>query len=187
MGRKDYSISVCNYCARPCRECSLMMRSIPPKGAKWTIKRVDNHVTSTFRGRNGGMFVYLVSSCPYYQGGIDKEEAERMASKQMTNSREKGARGERELANILKGYGYAAQRGQQFAGSPDSPDVKGLPGIHIECKRVEHLNIYAGIRQSEKDCGDDELPAVFHRKNNQEWLVTMKLDDWMRLYREARE
>ena len=103
----------------------------------------------------------------------------------MTNSRDKGARGERELANILRGYGYNAQRGQQFAGSPDSPDVKGLPNIHIECKRVERLDIYGAMEQSIRDSGEQEMPTVFHRKNNREWLVTMRLDDWMKLYKGA--
>ena len=32
------------------------------------------------------------------------------------NSRAKGAKGERELANKLKDYGYNTRRGQQFSG-----------------------------------------------------------------------
>lgn len=47
---------------------------------------------------------------------------------------------ERELANLLKDrYGYDCRRGQQFCGSNGDADVVGLPGIHIECKRVEKL------------------------------------------------
>ena len=60
----------------------------------------------------------------------------------LVNSRAKGARGERELAEILRCYGFSARRGQQYRGGADSPDVMGLPGIHIEVKRVERLNIY---------------------------------------------
>ena len=30
----------------------------------------------------------------------------------------------------------------------------------------------------------NELPAVFHKKNNAEILVTMTFDDWMQIYRE---
>lgn len=101
----------------------------------------------------------------------------------MTNSRQKGARGERELASVLKQHGYDCHRGMQFKGSPDSPDVVGLPNIHIECKRVEKLNIYDAIDQSRRDSGKNDLPAVFHRKNNCDWLVTMRLDDWMKLYK----
>ena len=101
----------------------------------------------------------------------------------MTNSRDKGARGERELASELRKYGYDARRGMQFKGSPDSPDVVGLPNIHIECKRVEHLNLYDAIAQATRDAGENDLPAVFHRKNNCPWLVTMKLEEWMKIFR----
>lgn len=97
-------------------------------------------------------------------------------------SREKGKRGERELAKKLKEYGYEAKRVQQFCGSNGDADVDGLEGIHIECKRVEKLNIYDAIAQSKSDARLGELPTVFHRKNNCEWLVTMPLDDWMKLY-----
>ena len=56
------------------------------------------------------------------------------------NSKQKGGRGEREFAAFCREQGYDAKRGQQFQGGADSPDVKGLPGIHIEVKRVERLN-----------------------------------------------
>ena len=32
---------------------------------------------------------------------------------------------------------------------------------------------------------DYDLPAVFHRKNNCEWLVTMPLEYWIELYKES--
>lgn len=59
----------------------------------------------------------------------------------------------------------------------------GVPGIHVECKRVERLNIYDAIAQAVRDA-KDSIPAVFHRKNNCEWLVTMRMDDWIQIYRE---
>ena len=100
------------------------------------------------------------------------------------NSRQKGAAGERELARVLRFYGYDCHRGQQYQGSPWSPDVLGLPGIHIECKRVEKLNLYDALSQSKADSGEDEIPVVMHRKNRSKWLVTMELKDWMDIYRE---
>lgn len=109
----------------------------------------------------------------------------------MTDSRRKGAQGERELAGVLKDYGYGAWRGQQTSGASGVADVEGLPGIHIECKRVEKLNVYDAIDQSRRDAiadqrkkGQRKLPAVFHRKNRCDWLVTMRLEDWMEIYRE---
>lgn len=100
----------------------------------------------------------------------------------MTNSRNKGAAGERELASKLRNYGYNCRRGQQYSGANGDADVVGLPGIHIECKRVEKLNLYDAMSQAVRDARQDEKPTVFHRKNNCEWLVTMRLDDFMKLY-----
>lgn len=103
-----------------------------------------------------------------------------------TNSRNKGASGERELARKLKEYGYEARRGQQYCGSNGDADVVGLPGIHIECKRVERLNLYDALAQSVADAKTDEKPTVFHRKNNCGWLVTMRFEDFMELYGDSR-
>ena len=74
------------------------------------------------------------------------------------NSRDKGAAGERELANTLKEYGYKTSRGQQYCGDTGAADVVGLPQIHIECKRVERLNIYDAIEQAKSNAGAKEIP-----------------------------
>ena len=102
------------------------------------------------------------------------------------NSRTKGAVGERELAKKLREYGYDCRRGQQYCGANGDADVIGLPRIHIECKRVERLNIDEAMGQAIRDRREGEYPAVFHRKNNHEWLVTMRLENWIELYKEWR-
>ena len=100
------------------------------------------------------------------------------------NSRNKGAVGERELASKLTEYGFPSRRGQQFSGANGDADVVGLPWIHIECKRVERLNLQEAYDQSRRDAREDEIPVVMHRKNNCKWLVTMSLEDWIDFYRE---
>lgn len=102
------------------------------------------------------------------------------------NSRAKGAAGERELARKLKEYGYETRRGQQYSGANGDADVVGLPSVHIECKRVERLNLEDAMSQSKADARDGEAPVVMHRKNNSEWLVTMRLVEWMEMYKEWR-
>lgn len=99
-------------------------------------------------------------------------------------SRDKGKRGERELAAVLRGYGYDCRRGQQYCGANGDADVTGLPGIHIEVKRTEWLNLYDALSQSRHDARDGELPIVAHRKNNSEWVVIQPLMDWIKLYSE---
>lgn len=102
------------------------------------------------------------------------------------NSREKGKRGERELAGKLREYGYNCRRTQQYCGNTgEASDVVGLPGIHIECKRNERLNIYDAMAQAKGDAKEGEIPTVMWRKNNSEWLVTMTLADFMEIYREV--
>ena len=101
----------------------------------------------------------------------------------MINSRSKGAKGERELANILKDYGYNTRRGQQYNGL-EGEDIVGLDYIHIECKRVENLNLDKAMQQAKRDSKDYQMSTVFHRKNKQKWLVTMELDNWIELYNE---
>lgn len=100
----------------------------------------------------------------------------------MTNSRAKGAAGERELANRLKELGLTARRGQQFSGANGDADVvcQELSDYHIECKRVQALNIHDAISQAVRD-GKDKTPVVIHRKNSKPWLATIFLEDFIRL------
>lgn len=100
------------------------------------------------------------------------------------NSRNKGKRGELEVAHLLQKHGYDARRGQQFSGANNDADVVGLPGIHIEVKRVEKLNIENAVDQSIRDAKEGEKPAVFHRKDRRKWLVTMPFDEWIEMYKE---
>ena len=99
------------------------------------------------------------------------------------NSKQKGARFERNLATILKNeYGYNCRRGQQYCGANGDADVIGLPGIHIEAKHQERMQLYDWVSQAKKDAREGEIPAVFHKKNNAEILVTLTLDGFMKLY-----
>lgn len=100
------------------------------------------------------------------------------------NSRAKGMRGENELAKILTAHGYDCHRTGQTDGRLVA-DVVGLPGIHIEVKRAQKLNLTAALQQADRDAKRDELPAVFHRRNREPWQVTMTLDNWLKLYEKA--
>lgn len=100
------------------------------------------------------------------------------------NSRQKGKSGELELSRKLKEYGYEAKRSVQYNGKDGQADVVGLPHIHCEVKRVERLNLYDAMEQAKRDAKNGDAPMVFHRKNRSKWLVTMELDDFMKLYKE---
>lgn len=98
----------------------------------------------------------------------------------------KGKRGEEELTAILQEYGYPARRGAPLNYGTE-PDISGLPGVHIEVKRTERLNLSAALEQSKRDASrfQDGFPVVIHRANRQKWRVTMELEDFISLYRKG--
>ena len=104
------------------------------------------------------------------------------------NSREKGKKGEREFARLCREHGFAnARRSQQYSGINGDADVVGLEGIHIEVKRVERLNIDEAMKQSIRDSREGEMPIVAHRRNREEWKVTMRAEDWFEFYKAWRD
>jgi len=98
-------------------------------------------------------------------------------------SQRKGAAGERELAALLREHGFDIQRGGSLSFG-EIPDLTGLPGVHIEVKRVERLNLGEAMEQAIRDAErfHDGAPTVFHRRNRQPWMVTMLLEDWIKQY-----
>ena len=104
-------------------------------------------------------------------------------------SRDKGKRGERGWASFCREEGYSnVRRTAQFCGrTGDASDCVGLPGIHQEVKFVEHLNIHEAYRQAEHDAlaaKKGDLPIVAHKRSNDIWMVTMRAEDWFKIYRE---
>lgn len=98
------------------------------------------------------------------------------------NSKDKGKRGERHIAKVLRERGYDAKRGVQYQGSPDSPDVIGLPGVHIEVKFTEHLNIWQALAQSERDAGENEIPVVVFKRNRSGDYIALSFGDFLDVF-----
>ena len=95
-------------------------------------------------------------------------------------SRDKGKRGEREVVKLFNDHGYAARRGQQFKGTPDSPDVvHDLPWpLHVEVKYVERFSLYDALEQADADT-DDKTPIVLHRRNEKPWVVVLEAEHFL--------
>ena len=100
------------------------------------------------------------------------------------NSRNKGKIGEREFAALLRENGFDARRGQQFSGSPESPDVvsDALAWLHVEVKRVQNLNLTDACVQAEGDAGGKPW-IVAHRRNHAPWLITMRAETFFNFLR----
>lgn len=102
-------------------------------------------------------------------------------------SQRKGRAAELELARVLQGYGYPVEAGRAQSYG-EVPDLTGLPGIHIECKRVEALRLSEWMAQAERDAQrfGDGAPAVFFRRSREPWRVVMDLEDWIKIYQKRR-
>jgi len=100
-------------------------------------------------------------------------------------SRTKGKVGEREVAALLRAHGFDGARGVQYQGGPDSADVTGLPGWHIEVKRAETFSAYKALEQAVFDTQGTGAPVVFHRSNGREWIVVLYADDFLDLVKGA--
>ena len=99
----------------------------------------------------------------------------------MVNSNRKGKRGEREARDVLNAvFGTNCRRGQQFCGSPDSPDIAGfIPKIHIEVKNVEKLQLRPAIEQAanDSDVNGGEIPVVMWKKpRTSQWYWIVPVD-----------
>jgi hypothetical protein len=128
-------------------------------------------------------------------------------------AKRRGKVGEREVAALLREWGYDARRGQQRSGL-DQADVIGLPGWHVEVKRVESLNVWQAFAQAERDAeaegramgggqpgsgggSPDErkgpsgarsgqpAPLVAARRDNGPWLAVVRLEHLLALIRDA--
>ena len=106
-------------------------------------------------------------------------------------SRDKGKRGERELAQLFTGEGYPAKRfgfAQSSCGGVDGADVvcAALPWLHIECKRYNKFmgsKLRAALEQSERDRKPNTIASVFHREDDSKWYCTMEAVDFFRVLR----
>lgn len=103
----------------------------------------------------------------------------------MTNSKQKGARFERELAKMLREHGFEnARRSAQYCGNTGQAAdvVDAIPGYHIEAKHQEKMHLYDWMAQAVRDAeSTGETPIVIHKQNYKDTLVTMRFEDFMNL------
>lgn len=93
-------------------------------------------------------------------------------------SRNKGKRSELILVHFIRDfYGYEVRRGDCFRGEAD---VIGLPGIWIEVKAHEKVDIGTWYWQAWETTTkrDGGIPVVFHKINRSPWYVTLAVKDY---------
>jgi hypothetical protein len=100
------------------------------------------------------------------------------------NSRAKGARGELEfIQNHLAPHWPQACRNLDQYG-PQKQDALNVAGVHWQIKRTEHLQIWAALRQAEKEAAPHDLPIVaFRRNRNLTWYCALEAAELIPLLR----
>lgn len=93
----------------------------------------------------------------------------------------KGSSGEREAAALLRGW--AALAGYDLDPTRNLEqvrsggyDLNGVPGLGIEVKRVESLNIVGWWRQATRQAdADGTIPVLMWRQNRKPWQFKLRL------------
>lgn len=96
------------------------------------------------------------------------------------SARNKGARGERELAGELAKIVGTARRTGLMQSQTDAPesDVEWLDGLVVESKRCQRVEIDRWANQNERKArGLGGLSLVCWRRNREPWRVALRLED----------
>lgn len=138
--------------------------------------------------RNSYLLEFITEILSDFAAALVEYQAIKTAErgKMPINSKQKGARFERQVAGMFKDFGYPAFRTAQYEGKTgDCADVEGVPYIHIEAKHQEKMKLYDWIAQAVRDSQKKgKKPVVIHKANNKDVLVTMRFEDWIELYTE---
>lgn len=98
-------------------------------------------------------------------------------------ARNKGARGENELAAMLSDeLGFVVKR--KLGQARDGADDIEVGPFRIEVKRRETLAIMQWVRQIEACTPKNQIPVVAFRQNGQEWRVVLRMKDFLPLMSE---
>lgn len=95
----------------------------------------------------------------------------------------KGRRGEIELALYLQDHGEPQARPGDPLSFGKQPDIVGVNGLHIECKRHEKLELNKWYEQAATDAErmQDGKPVVMFRQNRREWMIVLSLSDFLEI------
>lgn len=92
------------------------------------------------------------------------------------NARNKGKRGELEVVNLLKRYGYKAKRiGLMESNGIDKGDVK----VDLDIERIISCKIGDKVPKFIYDAMRNDEDFVFMRRNREKWIVAMDSDTFI--------
>ncbi len=102
-------------------------------------------------------------------------------------ARRKGHQWERDVVRLFATiFGSVVRRGLQFRDGSDAPDVVGVPGWWIECKKGRRPNPVGALRQAIIAAGSSLLrPVAICREDGSEPTATLLLADFILLLRQV--
>lgn len=98
--------------------------------------------------------------------------------------REKGARGEREIAQLLRPVfpGVHRRSTGEESQTDQGRDLADTPGLCAQVCRASRPPIERKVREALSASKSGELSVAFTRSDRGEWLATMPLPHWMSVY-----
>jgi len=104
--------------------------------------------------------------------------------------REKGKRGEREVAEMLTAAGFPAHRAQQYKGAAGSADVTCPSlfhlGLHIEVKNTARPTLGPWLEKAQEEAAQEGLaPAIFWKRPRDAWYVIMPASVFLNIIKQV--
>ena len=96
-------------------------------------------------------------------------------------SRDKGIRGELEVASIFQKRGFDCDRTPNSGGLRIRGDLHGTVPAHLEVKRQETARPWVWFDQAASEAPGGVTPVVAFRRNNSPWLAIVPLEELARL------
>lgn len=98
-------------------------------------------------------------------------------------SRDKGARGELEVIDLLRTSGWPHAHRNFDSGSAGGGDIaRGPAGVALEVKRTERFALREAWKQATEDAQNrGDIPVVMHRWNQGPWLAVLPADELLAL------
>lgn len=98
----------------------------------------------------------------------------------LKSPKQKGSNGEREAAGVLQAW--AAETGIEIDPSRNLEqvrgggyDLNGIPGLGVEVKRQENLNLTGWWKQAVRQADDDgTIPVLMWRQNRRPWAFRIR-------------
>jgi len=83
----------------------------------------------------------------------------------------------------LREHGLTDARPGEPLNYGKQPDITGISGLHIECKRHEKIELNKWYEQAAADAErmQDGKPVVIFRQNRRQWTIALSLADFIAL------